>query len=40
MAEQQVIATTDIKRDKGFIYVCKGDPIQIVKIKAGRPKKE
>jgi len=39
MGEHEVVATTDIMREKGFLYICKGNPISIIKIKAGRKKK-
>jgi hypothetical protein len=40
MGEHEVVATTEIVREKGFLYVCKGSPISIIKIPAGRKKKE
>jgi hypothetical protein len=39
MGEHEVVATTEIVREKGFLYVCKGSPISIIKIPAGRKKK-
>jgi len=39
MGEHEVVATTEIMREKGFLYICKGNPISIIKIKAGRKPK-
>ena len=40
MVEQEIVATTEIMRENVFLYVCKGNPISIIKIKAGRKAKE
>lgn len=43
MGEKEVIATTEIKREKGFIYPTGTDEngnLTIIKVKAGRNKKE
>lgn len=40
MGEHEVVATTEIMREKGFLYICQGNPINIIRIKAGRKKKE
>mgnify|MGYP006308038959 CR=1 FL=1 len=39
MAEHEVVATTEIMREKGFLYICKGNPLSIIKVRAGRKKK-
>lgn len=43
MSEREIIATTEIPREKGFIYYVGTDDkgnLTLVKTKAGRPKKE
>ena len=43
MAEKEIVLKTQIKREKGFIYPTSSDEngnIVILKVKAGRPKKE
>lgn len=43
MSDHEVIATTDIKREKGFIYPTGTDSkgnLTILRIRAGRKKKE
>lgn len=39
----EIIATTDIVAEKGFVYVCGRDAekrLTIIKVKAGRKKKD
>jgi len=38
MAEE--VLKTNIQREEKYIYFCKGNPIVIYKVKAGRPKKK
>ena len=43
MSDKEVVATTDIPREKGFIYFTGTDEkgnLTIVRTKAGRTKKE
>lgn len=37
--DKKIIAETDIVREKGYVYVCAGNPIKILRVKAGRKKK-
>lgn len=36
----ELVIKTNIKREKGYLYCCKGDPIEIIKVQAGRQKKK